>query len=75
MCCVSVRHPRRGCHTNGEDERVPSLQDLGEPAMSLEPKLHETHPLLSRRDPPNQQGLGGVKVLHQLTWNPCEAEP
>lgn len=61
--------------TNGEDQGVASLQNLGKPPMPLEPQLHEAHPLLRGGHPPYQQGLGRVKVLHQLTWNPCEPEP
>ena len=61
--------------TYGEDERISRLQDFGEPAVPLEAQLHEAHPLLGGGHPPDQQGLAGVEVLHELTWDPCELEP
>lgn len=61
--------------TDGEDERISRLEDFGEPAVPFESQLHEAHPLLRGGHPPDQQGLAGVKVLHELTWHPCELEP
>ena len=43
--------------------------------MPLEAQLHEAHPFLRGGHAPNQQGLAGVKVLHELTWDPGEFEP
>ena len=62
-------------HTYGEDKGVSCFEDLGKPAMPLEAELHEAHTFLRGGHPPYQQGLAGVKVLHELTWDPCEFEP
>jgi hypothetical protein len=58
-----------------EDEGVPVLEDLGEPAVALEAQLHEAQRLLPLLQPPHQQRHARVKVRGQLAGHPAEAQP
>lgn len=57
--------------TDGEDQWVTGLEDLGAPSVLLHTQFHQTKLVLSLAQATHQQGVAGVVVLHKLKGDTC----